>query len=218
MPIEQLQILPKALFEGKRVAVVGNGGISDEDDRLIAACDLVVRFNNYATREKIRHTADRFRCDVLFTTFDLHSPGAQPPHVVIGIPFPFHAREIIARAQQWYPNAGLYTVNPYTNLQMCDEVGCGTNGTVHPFPSVGFTALWHLHRMGIKNLHLFGFNWYSDLQKLRVNGHDLRSRDYPKNWNHNYPKELEWILRNLNVKSSPAVMRVLEMGRKQLGL
>lgn len=220
MKIDKLKILDASPFnKAKLIAIVGNGGITDEDDDIISKSDCVIRFNNFATRDKIRKTKDPNRCDVLFQTFDLHSSQAKPKHVVIGIPFPFHSERIYRLSEKWYPNSRWWMVNPYWNELMCKELQCNSEGMgyQHPFPSIGFTCLWHLHKLKIPNIYLCGFNFYFDWKTKLCQGHELGLRRYPLTWNHNYPREIEWILKNLiNVNFSPSVQRILDYARTKI--
>lgn len=181
------------------IAVVGNAGVSKEDSKRIDKADIVVRFNNYATRTNITHTTDKFKCDVLFSTFDLHSQGSQPKDVVIGIPFPFKAKEISAKPNRWYPNARPWMVNPYENMRMCEELNIDSLGASHPLPSVGFTALWHMKDWHA-NFFICGYEWYYSDDTGLFQGWGLKNKDYPKSWNHNYPKEVDWVYKNMYEK------------------
>lgn len=189
-----------------KIAVVGNGGLSSEDQEIIANSDCVIRFNNYATREGIDYSTDRFRCDMLWTTGDLHSQGAEPRSVVLGIPFPFHCHTLPRRIEKWYPKSTALMVNPYWNLDMNIEMKTGTEGWKHPFPSIGFTCLWHLKQILQKvstfhaQIFVAGFNWYSDTPVEHIQG-IIPSRSYnPQkhgHLNHHYVMEVIWILDNL---------------------
>ncbi len=167
--IDLLQILNTRPFaRAKTIAIVGNAGIEEEDNEKINAADCVIRFNNYATRGELQFTRDRFRCDVLFSTFDLHSMGSEPGHVVIGIPFPFKADAIADKLTRWYPRSVPYMVNPYWVRQSCIDLGLQSMGDKHPMPSIGTTCLYHLLKI-ISNTPTFspqvfvaGFALYSD--------------------------------------------------------
>jgi hypothetical protein len=189
-----------------KIAVVGNGGLSDEDQETIANADCVIRFNNYATREGIDYSSDRFKCDMLWTTGDLHSQGSDPRAVCLGIPFPFKCQSMPARIKKWYPKSTALMVNPYWNLQMNMELKTGTEGFTHPFPSIGFTCLWHLKTIFDKvptfqaQIFIAGFNWYSQQEGKTIQG-VIPSRDYdPKkkgHFNHHYVLEAIWMIDNL---------------------
>lgn len=191
-PYQKIPAIPKRL----KIAVIGNAGISYNDQGRIQESDVVIRFNNYATRQHIEKTSDPFRCDVLFSTFDLHSVGSKPKDVVIGIPFPFKAQEIASKPDRWYPKSRHWMVNPYESMKMCEELECNSLGYQHPFPSIGFTALWHM-RNWAHDFYICGFNWYFDWSTKKMQGHDLKNKKYPKHWNHNYPKESEWMATKL---------------------
>lgn len=201
------------------VVVVGNGGVSEEDEKWIKDADFVVRFNNYGTREKITHTKDPLRCDILFSTFDLHSQNARPKHVVIGIPYPFKAEQIDPKPKRWYPNSQLWMVNPYENMNMCKELKIDSLGASHPLPSIGFTAIWHMRNWRV-NFYITGFNWYYDEETGLFQRHHLSIKNYPKHWNHNYPKEIIWILNNLRNNPfyifSDKCNRLLDIAQSQL--
>jgi hypothetical protein len=228
----------KSLGEPVKIAIVGNGGLSQEDQEHIDGANCVIRFNNYATRDGIQYTADRFRCDVLFTTTDLHSEGADPHSVVIGVPFPFKIPQVTSKIHKWYPRARPYMVNPYLNHLMVQELELWSpaweklpekvdpRGWMHPFPSVGFTCLWHLLDI-IKTVPSFnplifvaGFNWYAENEGQKIQGWDMKRTDYPTHWNHNYPKEARWIIENLmnhdQFSFSEQSWRILETVKKNI--
>lgn len=192
----------RALLGAKTIAVVGNAGINYEDNQYINQADVVVRFNNYATRKDIQYTNDRFRCDVLFSTFDLHSAESDPRVVVIGIPYPFNLQHIPRKLNKWYPKSVPYMVNPYLNAQICAELGLESDGYKHPLPSIGFTALWNIHNV-LKTvinynpvIYVAGFRWYSDPSKLTIQDRHVH---LPKasHFNHHYREEMQWIIRHL---------------------
>lgn len=202
-----------------QVAVVGNSGVTDDDEDFINDADCVVRFNNYATRDGITHTKDRKKCDILFSTFDLHSAGTTPKDVVVGIPYPFKAREIYGKPARWYPKARTWMVNPYENMSMCAEMKIDSLGFAHPVPSIGFTALWHMKDWDVE-FYIAGFSWYYDSKTHKFQNWDLKNKSYPKTWNHNYPKEIEWIIKNLmpknNIIFSPGCSKLLAIARHLL--
>lgn len=183
------------------VVIIGNAGVSAVDESFIAEADCVVRFNNYATRQGITHTSQKDRCDILFSTLDLHSSCAKPNDLVIGIPFPFKAKEIATKPNRWYAQSNHWMVNPYLNMQMCEELKIDSLGCAHPLPSVGFTALWHMHKWQA-SFYVCGFEWYYNKDTNLFQGWDLRNKQYPTHWNHNYPKEVEWIINNLLNKNN----------------
>ena len=217
--MNSLQILNRNILRpyGARplVAIVGNAGVRPEDEEPLKRADCVVRFNNYATRANIIKTPDPYRCDVLFSTFDLHSQVAKPRDVVIGIPYPFKAKEIFSKPKRWYPDARHWMVNPYHNMQLCEELGMESLGYAHPLPSIGLTALWHM-RDYPADFYVCGFGWYFSEGKFQ--GWDLQNKDYPKTWNHWYPAEVEWILKNLFHKNnfifSKECARILNIAKK----
>lgn len=201
--ISRLQFFGTRCFRGADfIAVVGNGGISPEDNEIINSADCVVRFNNYATRKGIEYTADRFRCDLLVSTFDLHSEHASPTDVLIAIPFPFKAESIIRKIDKWYPRSVPYMVNPYLNMLCCTDLGFEGTGHSHPIPSVGMTLLWHLFQLMKRtpgfnpDVFVAGFNWYSNKDNLTIQDRDIK---LPRagHFNHHYREEMQWILRNL---------------------
>ncbi len=218
--LSELILNPYDNLGKKTIAIVGNGGISESENAIIDNADCVVRFNNYATRQGIPKTKDPFRCDILFSTFDLHSEGSNPCDVVIGIPYPFKAQEIFDKPKKWYPKSTHWMVNPYLNMKCCEDLGSNSMGHQHPLPSLGTTALWHMHKWDA-NFYITGFNWYYD-GLGRFQDWDLRNKNYPKNWNHNYPKEVEWALRNLlgknNIIFSDKCFEILKVANKILSL
>lgn len=223
--MRKLKILDREILasynvgKSEMVAVVGNSGIKPEDQEIIDSCQCVIRFNNYATREGIEKTADPNQCDILFSTFDLHSNGSNPKDIVIGIPYPFKARQINLKPDRWYPRSNCWMVNPYLNMEMCAELQINSLGHSHPIPSIGFTALWHMREWPTQ-FYICGFNWYYQGMGKFQNW-DLKNSDYPINWNHNYPKEIKWILQNLfrkdNFIFSKECTKVLQIAQQVSG-
>lgn len=203
--MNRLQLLDTDLLkkysDPSSIAIVGNSGISKEDQSVIDSCDIIVRFNNYATRKNINHTANPYQCDILFSTFDTHSQDANPKDVVIGIPFPFKAKEIYSKPMKWYPRSRHWMVDPYKNMRMCKDLGIDSLGSSHPLPSLGFTAFWHLKDWPIK-IHVCGFSWFCDIDTKIIQGLSIHSKENKKNWNHNYRQEAIWIIRNLIKKDN----------------
>lgn len=216
--MKKLKLLDASILNNyhncKKIAVVGNSGLSEHEQDIISSCDRVIRFNNYATRDGIELSRDKYRCDILFSTLDLHSAGASPKDVVIGIPFPFKAKRVSEMMGRWYAASRQWMVNPYINMQMCEEMEIDSLGASHPLPSIGFTCLYHIHDMPVE-IHVCGFRWYYNDKTGKMQDHDLSSKKYPTNWNHNYPKEAIWIANNLlkkdNVIFSPECERVLRI-------
>lgn len=210
---------PEILCHQTKVAIIGNAGTTPQDEKEISKADIVVRFNNYATRGGITHPADRLRCDILFTTTDLHSSGANPKEVVIGIPSPFKQEQVIRNLDMWYPRARYWMVNPYLNYELCKELELNSNGAQHPLPSVGFTALWHMQDWNAC-FYIGGFNWYVDLIKDTVQNKPIDLKILPSNFNHFYIKELNWIIRNLkrkkNILFSDSCMKILDHVEKKI--
>jgi len=200
--MKNLKVLNKSLLNpyNGRIAIVGNAGVNDEEDNIIKSSSCVIRFNNYGTRESVSKTSNKLLCDILFSTFDLHSEGAKPKDVVIGIPFPFKHESISNKAPRWYPNSTIWTVNPYLNADMCKELKIKSNGSHHPLPSIGFTALWHMKDWN-KDFYVCGFEWYFD-GVSKFQNWDLKNTNYPTIWNHSYPLEIKWILENLYKKKN----------------
>jgi len=200
------------------IAVVGNAGVQEEDQQVIDTADIVVRFNNYGTREGITKTSDPLKCDILFSTLDLHSTGAKPKDIIIGIPYPFKAREISSKIPRWYDKSRKWMVNPYLNLQCCLDIGLDSEGFKHPLPSIGTTALWHMKDWKAQ-FYIAGMNWY--YSEGRFQKWDLKNTDYPACWNHNYCKELKWILANLfqknNIMFSPSCTKILKIAQQLSG-
>jgi len=187
-----------------KVAIVGNGGINHKDKEKIEQANIVVRFNNFANRNN--EGPNSSRCDVLFTTFDLFC-NCNPRVVVAGIPFPFKPERIYQKFKEHYSDCVSRMVNPYLCMEMCRELEIPSLGFQHPFPSIGFTALWHIHRQlkfklpGSFKFYVCGFEWYFDKETNLFQKFHLSNTNYPTHWNHNYPKELRWIL--LNLKDNP---------------
>jgi hypothetical protein len=133
------------------------------------------------------------------------------------VPYPFKIENIIEKFDLWYPNSRPWMVNPYWNYLMCRELNINSEGWKHPFPSIGFTALWHMHRMGI-NLHseiyICGFNWYYDAAKNLMQGIRLNKQPRPTHFNHDYWLESTWTVNNLlgapGYSFSPTCLNVLQ--------
>lgn len=216
MNIEKLRILNKEILpvniRNPYIVVIGNGGATPQDNEEIKKANLVVRFNNYGSREGIVHTEDRLRCDVLFTTYDLHTAQSKPRHVVIGIPFPFKAESIVSKMDKWYPNSMHWTVNPYLNLLMCRELDIKSDGHHHPLPSIGLTAVWHLLKF-TKRLYIGGFNWYHNKDEVFQN-RPLTNTRRPTHVNHDYHIEARWfanLRKNINIKFSDHCNSLLDI-------
>lgn len=183
------------------IAIVGNTKLSDEDRENIDRSNCIVRFNNYATREELvgYGTSDRFAASVLFTTFDLHSHSCDPRIVVAGIPWPFKQESIYQKFPKWYPNAEARMVNPWLQAKMCKQLNIKSEGFKHPFPSIGFTCLWHLYQQLQDRSTLFrpriyvcGFEWY--YKDGLFQGYHMKQINQPSHVNHYYPNELRWCL------------------------
>lgn len=206
-------------FQGKpKIAIIGNAGITDEDQEAIDEANIVIRFNNFATRENIRHSKNPYRCDILFTTFDLHSRNAKIKDVVVGIPYPFKHARIIEKFPQWYPTARQWMVNPYENYRLCQELGLDSDGYAHPLPSLGFTALWHLQDFDA-SIYIGGFEWYVNTDEKLIQKRKITD-PLPTHFNHYYLKEVQWILKNLrpklNVKFSARCNQILDLVQSEL--
>ncbi len=217
MQIDSLKLLSPEIFKAKQLCIMGNGGISLDDSKEMDRSDVVVRFNNYGSRADVAKPLNKLRCDVLFTTFDLHSHGALPQHVVAGVPYPFHAERVMEKFDVWYPTATPWMVNPYWNLLMCRELNIKSDGYAHPFPSIGFTALWHLNRSGVLDstrVVISGFNWYYEGSTDTIQGLDLKSDKHPQHFNHHYLGEVRWIKKHLygkiNINFSLGCKHVLD--------
>lgn len=201
---ENLRILNEDIlsyYPKQKIAIIGNAGVTQQDNEAIDQADVVVRFNNYATREGITHSKDRHRCDMLFTTTDLHSSNSHPKDIVIGIPSPFKQDQVLRNIPKWYPDSRYWMVNPYTNYLLCKELGYQSNGTHHPLPSIGLTALYHLRNFPCE-IYIGGFQWYFDWQNKTVQGCSVTLKNLPTNFNHFYIKEMEWIIKNLKSKKN----------------
>lgn len=219
--MKNLEILHQRILGGyKTVAVVGNAGVNQSDDQRIRDCSRVVRFNNYATRAGISYTEDPYRCDILFSTFDLHSKGSNPKDVVIGIPFPFKAAEIYNKPAVWYPKSSIWTVNPYENMRMCHEMDIKSDGFSHPIPSIGFTALWHMMDWVGVEFYICGFEWYFNEATGLFQNFRLDKNPKPSTWNHDYHKEIKFILEHIrpknNINFSDRCNKLLDIAADQL--
>lgn len=220
--MNHLKILSPEIFSdyGNRptVAIVGNGGVNQEDQRIIQDSNCVVRFNDFATRDGIEKTRDPFMCDILFTTYDLHSQGSYPKHVVDVIPWPFKAEEKTSKPSKWYSMAQPWTVNPYINMQLCKDLDLKSLGFAQPLPSAGLTALYNLKDMPC-NFFVCGMNWYFDELTQLFQGYHMKDKD-PTHFNHFYHREIKWVISNLMNKSnfnfSGSCLRLLNVAKDQL--
>lgn len=199
-----LSILSPQIFNSfKKICIIGNSGADEEVDKEIEESDCVIRFNNYATRSGLKKTKDPYRCNILFSTFDLHSVRCAPEHVVIGIPFPFKAKEIYQKCDSWYRKSKIWMVNPYENMRMCEIMNINSLGYHHPIPSIGFTALWHISQMNLtKRIFVGGFEWYHNDETGLFQNFDLKKSPKPSNWNHDYHKELDFIIKYILPKNN----------------
>lgn len=192
------------------IAIIGNGGATPQDDEELDQADVVVRFNNFASRQGIKNTKDPNRCDILFTHFDLHSHTCNPSDVVIAIPYPFKIKQVIERSKKWYPNARLWMVNPYLNYQLCRELDLNSEGFKHPLPSLGMTGLYHMLEWPAR-FYIGGFNWYFNDGKIQ--NQPITMKSFPSNFNHFYVKEIHWAIQNaygkLNIKFSDSCKQIL---------
>ncbi len=191
----------------RTVAIVGNGAVDAESTSHIEQADVVVRFNNWATRSfcvehNLPHSTGR--CDLLVTHCDLHSGNqgkggiGRPSLVVIGIPAPFHIDVLPARIDKWYPDCRVAIVNPYWNRQLCQSLALKSEGWQHPLPTLGMTALYHLGRMELGyEYYVCGFDWHFDPERDTIQEHAVDAQKLPGHYNHWYVKEAVWIARSL---------------------
>ncbi len=208
------------------ISIVGNSSLLDVDRDIVDQSDLVVRFNNFGTRTGLDRTKDPLHCDILFTTFDAHSAGCNPKHVVIGIPYPFKIDRVVSLAEKWYPDSKIWMVNPYWNKQICDDLNLVSEGWAHPIPSIGFTALWHIHRivkLGLLKRRIFyvcGFEWYFDHRTQRFQCANIEADSFPQTWNHCYPREARWVIDYMlgedNFVFGPRQIEILGIGQCQM--
>jgi hypothetical protein len=232
-PLDKLKILSINDFDANRIpnplydiAIVGNTKLSDEDRDSIDRSNCIVRFNNYATREELigHGTTDRFSASVLFTTFDLHSINSSPGVVVAGIPWPFKQENVADKFKKWYPFAKARMVNPWWQSEMCNQLNIKSEGYKHPFPSIGFTCLWHLFRelqdissVFRPKIYVCGFEWY--YKDGLFQGYSMKKTDQPSHVNHYYPNELRWCL-NKEVQEAyrfgPKQQEIFEIAKSQL--
>lgn len=221
---DKLQIISSRPFNHhQKIAVVGNGGITKQDQEFIDPA-YTIRFNNFATRANIGHVTNQ--CDMLWTTGDLHSHGSTPESVVIGIPAPFHIDTLPARLSRWYPNARPFTVNPYWCYEMNQELGIPSEGWKHPFPSIGFTCLWHLHKLMATTrfapkVYVTGFNFYYDKGMIQnVVPTKAYTAKQHKVFNHHYVLEVKWIMEKLwnhpNFQFSPEILQIFQALKPKL--
>lgn len=208
-----------SFLEDKKIAIVGNSTITEEDQDRIEESDFVIRFNNFATRQGLDRTRNPMRCEMLFTTLDLHSAGCQPCLVAIGVPFPFKQDRVRRLIQKWYPDSSVVMVNPYLNAEMCKELLINSEGYKHPFPSIGFTGLWHLAKLFKEkkpNIYVCGFTWYYDSETNLFQGVHLKEPGR-SHWNHNYHKELKWCMTHQHIfKYGPLQQKLFRIAQDQM--
>lgn len=212
MPTDELTIwgadvMRRVFGDAGRIALVGNGTVEEESTAKITAADVVVRFNNWASRKEcIEQTLPHgsLRCDLLVTHFDLHSDNmgqggvARPKLVVIGIPAPFQIDAIPAKLDRLHPDAVAAMVHPYWNRDLCRELGIESLGFKHPLPTLGLTAIYHLARMRLSaEFYVCGFDWHFDPATDSIQGVSLQAERLPGHFNHWYAREAAWISRGL---------------------
>jgi hypothetical protein len=212
MSIDQLTIwnadvVGRIFGQPKRISLVGNGTVEADSTAIIQSSDVVIRFNNWATRpECVEKTlpSGTLRCDMLVTHLDLHSANmgkgevAAPRLVVLGIPAPFQIDNIPKKLDRWHPNTPVAMVNPYWNRQLCQALSLNSEGFKHPLPTLGMTAIYHLARMNLSaEFYVCGFDWHFDPATDRIQGHAIDAPRLPGNFNHWYVREAVWITRSL---------------------
>ena len=207
-PSEQLVnlgLFNQDVVDGKNVAVVGNGPITQECKAMIDSADLVVRFNNWNCRSEYSSRISGKRCDLLFTHGDLReagrSKGFEPPTtVVIAIPAPFKIDRLQTCIQTWWPDSQVVMVNPYFISDACRALQLESDGWSHPMPTVGFSFLYHLWRFPTNpdgSIYVTGFDWHIDQINGTAGRVCVKSNTMPSHFNHSYLRESKWCARNL---------------------
>lgn len=203
--IDNLTILSKndfLFFANKdinSIAIVGNGPTENGDRQKINSADLVIRFNDWASRDHhrlVKKTGNR--CDFLFTTIDSFSRrGNQPSKVIIGIPYPHHYNKVEYWLNKQYPNSQYIMVNPYLNFKLCKELNLNSIGWNHPLPTIGMTGIWHINHFSLSaNIYITGFSWLYDEKTDSIQNQLIDSEILPQE-NHIYIKEAFWISKKL---------------------
>lgn len=145
------------------LAVVGNGPsiLESEEGHLVDSHDIVIRFNNYSTTGGYRRFVGR-RTDAWATNcfYDIGMPNPVPPIVLCPLPITrkpgFTYKHY--RVNDWL----LQNTKDYTFLIPLDlfaslEERC-------PNPSTGIALiywLYHLRGHSLRNIHLYGFDFFS---------------------------------------------------------
>lgn len=190
-----------------RIAIIGNGPVSDEDAALVANCDMYVRFNNWGSRACLQPHLKVVggRCDVVFGNMDIHTTnqgasGVGVPRLAVqAIPYPHRYNDADMLASKWYPTAQLAMINPFWMRDLCYEMGLDSIGVKHPLPTVGITGMYAFWRMGFDTAHahveyrVAGFNWHYDRDRGTYDGlHPSVVDSPPKGRNHYYLLEARW--------------------------
>lgn len=210
--IDRLSMFSGPLFEevfdnrAQSVAVVGNGVVDQESESWINDADVVVRFNNWNSRDICKDVTlpnSGTRCEVVVSHLDcqpiLTHPWSLPRLLVLAIPAPFQIDRNPFYLEERYGKISVAMVNPYVNRLACLELGLNSSGWAHPLPTVGFTFLYHFWRFNldyVRSIYLCGFDWHYDIRTDTYQNVSLVDQKATPN-NHSYLREARWIQKNL---------------------
>lgn len=203
---------PKAVFSGKRVAVIGaaDSAFIEEHAAYINGFDYIVRVNkaiHSLTPEKMKFVGDR--TDILFHSFYENTESGGGP-----IDFDLFSR------------AGVeYLINPHNNYKGLRahlnyfKRNLKTNKTyILPrgfykkmtkdfgnwVPTVGYSALYAVMNSGCKEVYITGFTFfktpYADNYRDHVKALDENNRFIQKQGLHNPDLELKEFIKQLELK------------------
>lgn len=214
--IDNYEILNRRVFFQRfinvgRIVFVGNGPTEAADQEAVEKADLVVRFNNWGSRNGLVHNVPR-RCDMVFLNGDCHTTNihkedvGDPGMAVMAIPYPHHATDGDKLLTTFYKNAVLTQVNPFWLRDLCNRLNYKSDGTKHPLPTVGLVGMYMLNKL-VPDAHFYvcGFSWHYDPATNKVQGFDVNMPKLPTHFNHWYVRELVYVARAFSHWSFSAI-------------
>lgn len=204
--IDDYEILNRRVFSAcfssaKYIVFVGNGPTDAADQVHIDNADIVVRFNNWGSRNGLVHNVSR-RCDMVFLNGDCHTTNigkedvGAPKAAIMAIPYPHHAVDGDRLLSRFYPQALHAQVHPFWLRDLCKHLGYKSDGTKHPLPTVGLVGMYMLHKIVPDvNFYVCGFSWHFDPATDQIQKHSFDQDPLPTHFNHWYVRELVYICR-----------------------
>jgi hypothetical protein len=196
-------VLARFFPNTQTIAVVGNGPVSPEDGEHVAKANVVVRFNNWASRGSIDQPGIPKRADIVFTNGGSHSSiksQVHPTLVVLANPYPHYWDTADRDLMRFYPQSHLTHINPFWMRDLCKSLNYDSKGYAHPLPTVGLVGIYALMKISkTMNYFITGFTWGYDEVADTIQGHKLDndSRCKEKKFNHNFFRELLWTSRSI---------------------